>query len=61
MKMKIYGSLYADSYQSQPRPTIGNTKYNHGGGQAMLLTQDHEVRDRLIAYIEHKLDLTRPR
>ncbi len=32
------------------------------GGQAMLLTQDHrdEVRDGLIAYIEHKLDLTRP-
>ncbi len=26
----------------------------------MLLTQDGRVRDRLIAYIEHKLDLTRP-
>ncbi len=28
----------------------------------MLLTQGSwvEVRDRLIAYIEHKLDLTRP-
>ncbi len=34
---------------------------NHGGGQA-LLTQGSwdEVRDRLIACIEHKLDLTRP-
>ncbi len=33
---------------------------NHGGGQAMLLTQGSwdEVRDRLIAYIEHKW--TRP-
>ncbi len=35
--------------------TSNTKKYdNHGGGQAMLLTQGSwdEVRDRLIAYIE---------
>lgn len=54
----------ADSYQEVSIDWLTVTlKYdNHGGGQAMLLTQGpwDEVRDRLIAYIEHKLDLTRP-
>ncbi len=62
--MKIYGSFNADSYQEVSIDWLTVTlKYdNHGGGQAMLLTQGpwDEVRDRLIAYIEHKLDLTRP-
>ncbi len=43
--------------------TNGNTKYdNHGGGKQCCSHPRimDEVRDRLIAYIEHKLDLTRP-
>ncbi len=32
-----------------------------GGGQAMLLARDHGTRCAIgCAYIEHKLDLTRP-
>ncbi len=39
--MKIYELFNLDSYQrSRYRLANGNTKYdNHGGGQAMLLTQ----------------------
>ncbi len=43
--------------------TTVTLKYdNHGVWQASLLTHDHGTRCAmgLIAYIEHKLDLTRP-
>ncbi len=49
--MKIY-SCYADSYQEVSIDWLTVTlKYdNHGGGQAMLLTQGYGTRrDRLIA------------
>ncbi len=60
--MKIYGFFNADSYQEVKWSLTVIIKYdNHGGGQAMLLTQgSDEVRDSLLRNIEHKLDLTRP-
>ncbi len=56
----------ADSYQEVckvDRLTVNFTKYDiTEGGQAMLLTRDHGrgASDRFIAYVEHKLTLSRP-
>ncbi len=62
--MKIYGSFFSIVIEKVGIDTANeHTKYdNHGGERSMLLTgsRKDEVRDRLIAYIEHKLDLTRP-
>ncbi len=61
--MKIYGSFNADILsRSQYRLALKYSKYEyHGGGQAMLLNMimGRGARHRLIAYIEHKSDLSR--
>ncbi len=57
--MKIYGFFNADSYRAVARLVPVKNMISRGG-QAMLLTQWDEA-DRLIAHIEHKLDLTRIR
>ncbi len=54
----------ADSYQEVSIDWLAVTlKYdNHGGGQAIFAHPRiirTKLRDRLIAYIEHKLDKTR--
>ncbi len=56
MRMKIYGSFNADSYQEVTDwLTVTLKGDGHGGGQAMLLTQDQgdEVRDKALRNIEH--------